>query len=115
MAVTKYYRDLAEWKTRGKAMYRSTSEMAQRRKFRALKMIIWLRAKRGGKDSREQKDVTTVFKNSPGQSGQGDFTSGAKKEEGKHENKEAKKEEKAGGKKEKTVMVETVTTHQTQH
>ena len=40
-ATTKYFRDLAEWKTGGKAMYRGREELALRRKFKALEMTTW--------------------------------------------------------------------------
>ena len=43
-------------------MYRDKVEMAARRKFKALEMTTWFRAKRGGKDSTEQKDVPTAFR-----------------------------------------------------
>ena len=55
LATTKYFRELAEWKTGGKAMYRGREEMALRRKFKAYEMTTWFWAKRGGKDSKEQK------------------------------------------------------------
>ena len=61
-ALVKHYRDLAEWKTGGKPMYRNRQEMAARRKFKALEKTTWFWARRGGKDLTEQKDVPTAFR-----------------------------------------------------
>ena len=36
--------------------------MAKRRRFKALDKVTWFRPRRGGKDSKEQKDVPTVIR-----------------------------------------------------
>ena len=43
-------------------MYRSSQEMAKRRKFKAMEMVTWFRPKRGGKDAREQKDTPSPLR-----------------------------------------------------
>ena len=43
-------------------MYRSREEMAARRKFKALEKTTWFRARRGGKEATEQKDVPSAFR-----------------------------------------------------
>ena len=80
-------------------MYQGREEMALRRKFKALEMTTWFRAKRGGKESREQKDVPSVFRNRTAKSGT----------EGKRQDlQEGSSQEKPGNKKAKTIVVETV-------
>ena len=46
-------------------MYRNRQEMAARRKFKALEKTTWFRARRGGKEATEQKDVPSAFKRKP--------------------------------------------------
>ena len=47
-------------------MYRTREEMAARRRFKSLEVTTWFKAKRGGKQARDQKDTPTSLKTSLG-------------------------------------------------
>ena len=56
--VVKYYRELLEWKTGGRRLYRTPDQMGQDRRFKGMEKMTWFRSKRGGKQ-------VTVEKNNP--------------------------------------------------
>ena len=56
-AVKKYYRQILEEETGGRKVYRSSDEMAETRKLKALNNLTWFKGKRGGRNVTPLKDL----------------------------------------------------------
>ena len=56
-AVRKYYRQILEQETGGRQLYRSSQEMAEGRKMKALQNMSWFKSRRGGKSITPLKDL----------------------------------------------------------
>ena len=61
-ATVNFFREVAEVETGRRPLYRSREDMAKARVFKAMKATNWFKARRGGRDVREQKDMPTVLK-----------------------------------------------------
>ena len=54
--VTKYYRELRDWRTGGKSLYRTQDQMGRDRRYKGLEKMTWFRSKRGGRQVTTEKD-----------------------------------------------------------